>query len=595
MTPLRRLRRRVRHLLRGGLPDAPHFLYHRNYRRGLTGVPMDAMRGERILAWLLEEGWLSPGRIVEPRPASLENLLRVHPPEYLRTLEDPAEVGRVMGLRLTPEEAAAAVAMQRLAAGGTIQATRLALRSGGVAFHLGGGFHHAGPTRGTGFCVLNDVAVAVARLRGQGFSRPILVVDLDLHDGNGTRAAFAADPTVWTFSMHNAHWEEPRAVADTSLAFGPGIEDAPYLELLRSELPPVVAAHAPGLVVYVAGVDPAANDGYGDGRLTQAALLERDRFVTGLVRGDQGAGGPRPVPMVVVLAGGYGASAWRSSARFAAWLVTGRVEEPPDDLRVALERARRDWGRTADAAPAGDDPDGSDPFRWSLEDSDLVAVGAVASARPLLLGRWTEDRVRADLERFGLLAQLRNRGYAEPFVELRGATGLGPVVRVWGERERRHLLIELRAEIDRGSVPGHPLLRVEWLLLQDPRADFTEARPPLPGQAHPGLGGLADIVAWLVTLCRDMELDGILFRTGHWHVAALARRHLHFLSEGDAKRFAEVGRRVHGRPLAEAAGELERGGPAGDAAALGEMELVIPVGAGLHGKTVGLPDDRLNP
>jgi len=574
---LRGLRRLGRRLLSPGRGHLPWFLYHAAYRRGLTGVPMDAMRGERVLTWLLDEGWVRERRVLVPRPASLENLLRVHAPGYLRSLEDPEEVGRILGLRVNAEEARAALAMQRLASGGTIQAVRLALRTGGVTFHLGGGFHHAGPARGTGFCLLNDVAVAIRRIRARGFDEPILVVDLDLHDGNGTRAVFAEDPSVHTFSLHNQHWDEPEAVADTSIAFGPGIEDGPYLELLRRELPPVVEAHRPGLTVYVAGVDAGADDGYGDGRLTRAALLERDRFVTDTVGS----------PLAVVLAGGYGASAWRATARYAAWLATGNVEEPPDDLRVALERAGRRWDRVGAEPPA---PAARDPFRWTLEPGDLSAVGAAHAAPTLLLGRYDVHEVRSGLERFGIFAHLRNRGYPDPEVELQPATGLGPVVRVWGEAERTHLLVELRLELDRGTLVDRPMLRVEWLLLQDPRATFTEARPPLPGQEYPGLGGLADVVAWLVTLCRDLALDGILFRTAHWHVAALARRHLRFLSREDAERFSRVAESMRGRSLAEAAAELERGSSSaevGTGAALpwDDMLLVIPVGSGLAGRT----------
>ncbi len=534
MASFRRFRRRIRGWLGARIHPRIPFVHHVDYRRGLTGVPMDALRGERVLSWLVDEGWIRPRALVEPRPASLENLQRVHPAEYLRTLEDPAEVGRIMGLPLTPEEARAALAVQRLAAGGTIQATRLALRSRGVAFHLGGGFHHASPTRGTGFCLLNDVAVAVARLRARGYAAPVLVVDLDLHDGNGTRRAFEGDASVYTYSLHNAHWEEPEAVADTSIAFGSGIEDRAYLALLRETLPPVFEAHRPELVVYVAGVDPAAEDAYGDGRMTAPGLLERDRTVAGLAR-EAGAA------MAVVLAGGYGGSAWRPTARFAAWLLTGRIEEPPDEVRAALDRAELDRGR-APAVPGGREPAGTgarDPFAWSLGPADLAALGGVEGNEPLLLGRWSRGRVERELERFGILAQVRNRGYPDPLVELRASTGLGPVVRVWGEPGRRHLLVELRVEPDRTSLPGHSLLRVEWLLLQDPKGTFTARRPPLPGQEYPGLGCLADVVAFLVTLCREVEFDGILFRTGHRHMGRLARRHARFLTPEDARRFED--------------------------------------------------------
>ncbi len=573
--------------LRGGRrgPRGPvRFLYHPDYRRGLTGVPMDALRGERVLAWLLDRRWIRAREVERPRPASLENLHRVHPPDFLRTLEDPAEVGRVLGLPVSPEEARIALAMQRLAAGGTIQALRLALRTEGVALHLGGGFHHAAPTRGMGFCLLNDVAVAIRRLRARGFEAPILVVDLDLHDGNGTRAAFASDPSVHTYSLHNEGWDPPEreaeAVADTAHAFGPGVEDGPYLALLRETLPPVVAAHRPGLTVFLAGVDPGADDGYGDGRLTRAGLLERDRFVCEAVGG----------PLAVVLAGGYGPSAWRATARFAAWLLTGQVEEPPDDVEVALQRARRSWGVATEGGETGPrgllawlggrrekDPS-RDPFAWTLDPGDLAAVGLAAPASLLLLDRLDTRRVEADLERFGILAQLRNRGYPHPLIELRSATGLGPVVRVWGEEGRRHLLVELRVEVDRATLAGHAMLRVEWLLLQDPRARFTPGRPPLPGQEHPGLGALADVVAWLVTLCREFDLQGILFRTAHWHVAAMAARHARFLSQADALRFARVRDAAGRTPLREAprlSGE--------------ELVMVVPVGPALENRTVAPP------
>ena len=157
-----------------------------------------------------EAGLLSRDLLSEPRPASLQNLLRVHTPEYLHAVQEPEALTRILGVEVPAGEAEATLDLQRLMAGGTIQATRLALRTGGVAVHLGGGFHHAMPDAGLGFCVFNDVAVAIRRLRGRGFAEPVLVVDLDLHDGNGTRRIFADDPTVHTFSIHNDHWGDDR-------------------------------------------------------------------------------------------------------------------------------------------------------------------------------------------------------------------------------------------------------------------------------------------------------------------------------------------------------------------------------------------------
>jgi acetoin utilization deacetylase AcuC-like enzyme len=549
--PFRRVRRRLLRAL--GVPGrgrGVYLIYHRRYRAGLAAVPMDAMRGERILTHLLEEGWTDRGRVVEPRPASLENLGRVHTREYLRSLDDPEVVGRIFGVTLTRREAEGAVELQRLAAGGTIQASRLALRRRAPQLHLGGGFHHAGPDRGTGFCALNDVAVAIARLRARGWEGRVLVVDLDLHDGNGTRRIFADDPTVHTFSIHNETWDEVEAVADTCIPVGEGIEDGPYLEVLRRELPPVVAAHRPELTFYLAGADVAEDDTYGDGAMTPDGILARDRFVAEELARRTGR-----LPMVVLLAGGYGGTGWRPPARFAAWLLSGRDHPLPDELSVSLDRVR--WlEEPAGSAGKG----GGDGDLWSFGPEDLAALGAgEGRGGVLLLGRYGTSRIRDDLERFGVLSQVRARGYPEPTVELQPSSGLGPTVRLFGSKERDDLLMELRLGKEGGWVQGFTLLTIEWLLLQDPRARFSPARPPLPDQRHPGLGVLADVVAWLVTLCRDAGLDGLAFRSSHFHVATLARRHLRFLRPEDEARFRAIADATRGLSLSEVAGAVAEG------------------------------------
>src|SRR5262249_1369177 len=154
--------------------------------------------------------------------------------------------------------------------------------------NLGGGFHHARRDRGQGFCLFNDVAVAMAALRRSGFTGRVLVVDLDLHDGDGTRSLFAADPTVFTYSVHNRNWDDAAAVGTAAIELGSGGGDARLLATVGETLPPIVAAHRPELVVYLAGCDPAADDGLGDWQLTLDGMLARDRTVVELVRGPGG-------------------------------------------------------------------------------------------------------------------------------------------------------------------------------------------------------------------------------------------------------------------------------------------------------------------
>src|SRR5690606_30049505 len=145
---------------------------------------------ETILAFLTDEGLVRRRELMRPQPASMKNLRRVHTDAYLESLERRGVIEQVVGAPLTDEEALAFVYVQRLAAGCTVVAAVTALRTGLVAVNLGGGFHHATSNRGMGFCALNDLAIAVARVRARGLTAPILIVDLDIHDGNGTRLLF---------------------------------------------------------------------------------------------------------------------------------------------------------------------------------------------------------------------------------------------------------------------------------------------------------------------------------------------------------------------------------------------------------------------
>ena len=362
-------------------------VYDPRYEHGVFGVPLDPLRGEKILASLRESGFLTRDGVSTPRAASLANLLRVHTEDYLRRLESAETVTRIFGVSVAPREAEAAVDYQRLAAGGTIQATRLALQTGGVAVHLGGGFHHALPGAGMGFCVFNDVAVAIRRLRVRGFADRVLVVDLDLHDGNGTRAIFADDPSVHTYSVHNQHWGETGAEASTAIALGADVEDDRYLGVLRETLPALFESFRPRLVVYLAGTDGAEGDALGDWRLSAAGLLERDRLVTSLARG-----GEEPRPMAVVLAGGYGPHAWRHSARYLLWLLSGRELEPPEEEALTLRRFRRL------GASLGADEREDDGLPFTLTEEDLAGLVPGLSPSPRFLGYLTRHAVELLLE-----------------------------------------------------------------------------------------------------------------------------------------------------------------------------------------------------
>jgi len=145
----------------------------------------------------------------------------------------------------------------------------------------------------------------------------------------------------------------------------------------------------------------------------------------------------------------------------------------------------------------------------------------------------SEYAVELSLERFGILAQLRAGGFLHPSVKLEATPPLGHTLRVYGDADGRELLMEQRVSRNRAMVPGTEMFYAEWLMMQNPRAEFGENKRPLPGQRNPGLGLLREIVAWWVVLCERLRLDGILFVPSHYYMAALGRRHMRFLRPED--------------------------------------------------------------
>ncbi len=233
---------------------------------------------------------------VEPLLASWDDLSLVHTPEYLEKLQTgrftQAEIAQ-LELPCSPE----IVEGFRLMTGGTLAASRDALESG-IGLHIGGGFHHAFANHGEGFCLFNDVAVAIRVLQREGRITRAAVIDCDVHHGNGTAMIFDLDPSVFTFSIHqqdNYPAFKPRSSLDIGVE--DRIQNAEYLTKVRQALPQVLA-FAPDLVFYLAGADPYEDDQLGGLALTFEGLRERDRLVFETCRGVR-------VPVVLTLAGGY--------------------------------------------------------------------------------------------------------------------------------------------------------------------------------------------------------------------------------------------------------------------------------------------------
>jgi len=272
-------------------------VFSKSYTARLPGHVFRADKFEAALALLLKEGAVSRGDVVAPAPPSRADLLLAH---------SPAWVKKNLEFNFTPGDRAAAqleitrgVVRAHLAnVGGTLLAARLALKDG-VGINCGGGSHHAFREHGEGFCLLNDIAVAVLRLLKDKLIKRAMVIDLDAHQGNGTAAIFKGDKRVFTFSMHGAEiYPEKKEKSSLDIGLTPGTGDRTYLPVLKHELRRAMEEFRPDFAVYVAGADVYRGDLLGGFGLTLAGIKKRDAFVLSECR-------RRGVPVALTLSGGY--------------------------------------------------------------------------------------------------------------------------------------------------------------------------------------------------------------------------------------------------------------------------------------------------
>jgi acetoin utilization deacetylase AcuC-like enzyme len=273
------------------------FYTHRYYADIGPGHVFPIRKFELVRDKLLAEGTVEPAEIVEPGPAPLDDVLLVHTTDYVSRLcsgnLSPKEIRR-LGLPWSES----LVQRSFYAVGGTLAATRASLAAG-YSSNLAGGTHHSFPERGEGFCVLNDVAIAIRAMRVRKLFQRAAIVDCDVHQGNGTATIFAGDTDTFTFSIHGAN-NYPLFKAESTLdvELADGTSDTEYLETLAKHLPSVFAAE-PEIVFYLAGADPYRGDKLGRLAVSIDGLRERDAYVLRECY-------EREVPIVTVMSGGYG-------------------------------------------------------------------------------------------------------------------------------------------------------------------------------------------------------------------------------------------------------------------------------------------------
>jgi acetoin utilization deacetylase AcuC-like enzyme len=276
----------------------------------------------RLRERIERSGPIAPGDLLIPPAATVEQLLMAHDADYVERVVEGTlsrDEVRVIGLPWSPS----LVERSRRSVGATIEACRVATVEG-VAVSLAGGTHHAYRDHGAGFCVFNDSAVAARVLQEEGRARIVLVIDCDVHQGDGTASIFADDPTVFTFSIHGAlNYPLRKQTSDLDIELEDGARDAAYLEALDRGVKLSLVRAGADLAIYLAGADPFLDDRLGRLRVSKEALGERDRLVLGLCRS---AG----LPVAVTMAGGYAAKVedtvdihYRTVCEAAAFAVGG--------------------------------------------------------------------------------------------------------------------------------------------------------------------------------------------------------------------------------------------------------------------------------
>ena len=295
-------------------------VYSDQYDLNLGNHVFPSIKYRLIKEKLLRDQIVTSQDFVEARVASEDDIALVHHREYIRKLQ-AGKLSYLEILRLEIPYSPELVRAVWLCAGGSILAGRLALEDA-VAVNVGGGFHHAYPDHGEGFCVLNDFAIAIRRLQKDKVIQRAMTVDCDVHQGNGTAAIFAGDHTVFTLSIHQVNnYPYPKPPSRLDIDLRDGVEDVEYLDELEKGLDKALGEFQPELIYYVAGADPYRDDQLGGLKLSIEGLEKRDRLVFEKARA-------KNIPVAVTLAGGY------------ARRVEDTIQIHTNTIRVAKEFAK---------------------------------------------------------------------------------------------------------------------------------------------------------------------------------------------------------------------------------------------------------------
>lgn len=288
-------------------------VYSKDTSIDLFGVeklhPFDVKKYDKIYECLKSDGYVSAEMDYKPEVLTDEDLKLVHTAEYLNNLNDKGLVSEYLEapiLQTIPGLNIKKNVVQPFinSAGGTLKAARLALKTG-AAINIGGGYHHAMPDRGEGFCIIADVPIAIKKLQKEGLIKRALIIDTDIHQGNGTVICLQNDPTTFTFSIHEQDiYPWPKPAGDWDIGISAGVTDDLYAEHLAKTLPEMIRRSKPDIVFHVSGCDSLEGDPLANGSMTAAGIAKRDLMILEACE-------KHSIPYVMTLAGGYSKNAWK--------------------------------------------------------------------------------------------------------------------------------------------------------------------------------------------------------------------------------------------------------------------------------------------
>ena len=278
----------------------------------------DIMKYKKIRDRLIKEKLIRRKDILIPEMIRYEDMALVHQEDYIKKIKDPLKVAQFLRIGEVDPWDSYILEFYRSVTGGTHLAAEYAIKNGGIIFNLGGGFHHAQSNRAAGFCLINDVAIAIENVRLKYDLSKVLIIDLDYHQGDGNLEFYRENDNVFTFSMHATKWVEANSQTNKDILLPHDVSGKDYLEILHSELEPVVDSFDPDLVFYIAGSDPYEHDTLCDLNLSREEMLQRNLYVTRLVK-------RKGTPLIVVAGGGYGAESWKIYYDFIASAFKGNL------------------------------------------------------------------------------------------------------------------------------------------------------------------------------------------------------------------------------------------------------------------------------